>query len=160
MKQAAESGPTGQRLASLLCFETNVHAIGLDQAQGLLVAAPFYWNSGPGPQAFARRMMAMNRGIAPTAIHAGVYSAVTHWLETAPGIDPADGRAVVSAMIARPATDPVMGQSELRADGSVAHAMTLFRVRAPGETAVPWDYYTPVRTIPNAFGTRAACVVP
>ena len=157
VKQAAEFQiQPRQRLASLLCFETNVHAIGLDAAQGLLVAAPFYWNANEGSRAFAARMMPRNRGIAPTFIHAGVYSAVTHWLAAAFTTDPADGRAVVARMKSRPATDPVMAPGDIRPDGSVARPMTLYRVR-PGGGRAPWDDYAPLRSVMDAFGAPNRC---
>ena len=159
VKQAAEFGIT-QRLASLLCLETNVHAIGLADAKGLLVTAPFYWDLDEGTRAFAARFGPRNRGIMPTMVHAGVYSATTHLLRTvAAGVDPADGAGIIAAMKRLPAQDALFGRSDLRANGSVVHPMHLFRVKAPGESRGTWDYYTRLRTTPaaEAFGPAAGC---
>lgn len=160
VKQAAEFGIT-QRLASLLCLETNVHAIGLADAKGLLVTAPFYWDLDEGTRAFAARFGPRNRGIMPTMVHAGVYSATTHLLHTiAVGADPADGAGVIAAMKRLAAEDTLFGRSNLRANGSVAHPMHLFRVKTAAESRGAWDYYTRLRTTPaaEAFGPAKECV--
>jgi branched-chain amino acid transport system substrate-binding protein len=161
VKQAAEFGIAqgGQRLASLLCLVTNVHAIGLADAQGLLVTEPFYWDLDPGTRAFAAAIAARNRGIAPTMVHAGVFSAASHLLRAvAAGADPGDGRATVAAMKRLPAEDALFGRSALLANGSVAHPMHLFQVKAPDQSSGPWDLYRRLRTIPaeQAFRSAAA----
>ena len=164
VKQAAEFGiarpGAGQRLAALLCLVTNVRAIGLPDAQGLLVTEPFYWDLDPGTRAFAATFAPRNRGIPPTMVHAGVYSATLHLLRAvAAGADPADGAATIAAMTRMPADDPLFGRSSVRADGGVSHPMHLFQVKAPGESQGPWDVYRPLRTIPanEAFGSRPGC---
>ena len=152
VKQAAEFG-LAARLAALLCLTTNVHAIGLDAAQGLRVAAPFYHGRDAATRAFTARFAPRNRGIPPTIVHAGVYAATQHWLRCAPTLD---GAATATAMKARTAEDTLFGESVLRADGTVAHPMGLYRVKSPGESAGPWDLYAPVDTVTDAFGP-AAC---
>ena len=164
VKQAAEFGiarpGTGQRLAALLCLVTNVRAIGLQDAQGLLVTEPFYWDLDGGTRAFAAAFAPQNRGIPPTMVHAGVYSATLHLLRAvAAGADPADGAATIAAMTRMPADDPLFGRSSPRPDGGVSHPMHLFQVKAPGESQGPWDVYRPLRTIlaNEAFGSRPGC---
>lgn len=159
VKQAAEFGiaAAGQRLASLLCLSTNVHAIGLADAQGLLVTAPFYWDHDPGTRAFAAAFAPRNRGIPPTMVHAGVFSAVTHLLRTvAAGADPQDGAGTVAAMIRHPANDALFGRSMPLANGSVPHPMHLFQVKTPGESTGPWDIYRRLRTVPAEDAFRSA----
>ena len=159
VKQAAEFGIArgGQRLASLLCLVTNVHAVGLPDAQGLLVTEPFYWDLDPGTRAFAAAISPRNRGIAPTMVHAGVFSAVSHLLRAvAAGADPDDGRAVIAAMKRLPAEDALFGRSTVLANGSVPHPMHLFQVKAPGESTGPWDLYRRLRTIPAGQARPAA----
>ena len=168
VKQAAEfgigrarEGRPGQRLASLLCLLTNVHAIGLADAQGLLLASPFYWDLDDGTRAFTRRFAPLFRGNHPTMVQAGAYSAVTHYLKalaSLPAAAQADGAAVVARMKSLPAEDALFGRSTVRANGSVAHDMHLFQVKAPGESAGAWDYYRKLRTVPaaEAFGPPAA----
>lgn len=161
VKQAAEFGIAqgGQRLASLLCLVTNVHAIGLADAQGLMVTEPFYWDLDPGTRAFAAAISPRNRGIAPTMVHAGVFSATSHLLRAvAAGADPGDGRATVAMMKRLPAEDALFGRSTLLANGSVIHPMHLFQVKAPDQSTGPWDLYRRLRTIPaeQAFRSAAA----
>ena len=163
VKGAAEFGighRGRQRLASPLCLTTNVHAIGLADAQGLLVTAPFYWDLTGATRAFAARFTPRNRGIAPTMVHAGVYAATAHLLRTvAAGADPASGAATVAAMKRLPVTDDLFGESIIRPDGGVSHPMHLFEVKAPAEQRTPWDDYRLLSTIPagEAFANRAAC---
>ncbi|HYZ62738.1 MAG TPA: ABC transporter substrate-binding protein, partial [Acetobacteraceae bacterium] len=129
VKQAAEFGlaHAGQRLASPLCLLTNVHAIGLDAAQGLLVTEPFYWDLTPATRAFAAKFAPRNRGIPPTIVHAGVFSAVNHLLRTvATNAGAARGAALVAAMQRTPADDDLFGPSLIRSNGAVAHPMHLF----------------------------------
>src|SRR5437660_9099104 len=77
IKQAAEFGLVkgGQNLAGLLVFITDVHALGLDKAQGLIMTETFYWDTNDKTRAFAKKFAERNRQIHPTMIHAGVYSA-------------------------------------------------------------------------------------
>ncbi len=168
VKQSAEFGVArdghggGQRLAALLCLLTNVHAIGLADAAGLLATEPFYWDLNPSTRAFAAAFAPRNRGIPPTMVHAGVFSATAHLLRTvAAGADPADGAATIAAMKRLPADDPLFGRSMLRADGGVSHPMHLFRVKSSAESRGDWDIYRPLRTITaeEAFaGRNAGCV--
>ena len=155
VKQAAEFGLRG-RIAALLCLITNVHAIGLADAAGLLVTAPFYWGLNERTRAFAARFAPQNRGIPPTITHAGVYAAVGHWLRCVR--DPLDGAATAAAMRGVVA-DELFGVSDVRPGGSVAHTMHLFRVKTPGQSRAEWDYYEPLRGVNDAFG-KGRCQLP
>ena len=164
VKQAAEfglararPGRPPQRLAALICLETNVRAIGLADAQGLLLAAPFYWDMNDRTRAFAARFAPLFRGAPPTWIQAGAYSATLHYLRTLGTLPPDrwnDGAATIAAMKALPPEDPLLGPGLIRPNGSVAHAMHLFAVKSPAESRHPWDIYHHRRTIPalDAFG--------
>ncbi len=154
VKQAAEFG-LSDRIAALLCLTTNVHAIGLDAAQGLLVAAPFYHDRDAAARAFTARFAPANRGIVPTIVHAGVYAMTRHWLRAGAGLD---GAATAAAMRVTPTDDPLFGTSTIRADGSVAHPMHLFRVKRPQDSGGEWDLYDFLRTIDDAFGPPPTCV--
>ena len=83
IKQAAEFGIVkgGQNLAGLLVFLTDIHALGLATAQGLIVTNTFYWDQNDQTRAFAKRFAAVDKGIHPTMVHAGVYAAVLHYLK-------------------------------------------------------------------------------
>lgn len=157
IKQAAEFGIVrrGQSLAGLLIFLTDVHGLGLETAQGLIFTEAFYWDQNDASRAFARRFAAANRGIHPTMIHAGVYSAVTHYLKAVEaGRSAADGRAVVERMKATPTEDPLFGRGNIRQDGRKVHDMYLFEVKKPSESRGAWDYYKLRATIPAAQAFR------
>jgi branched-chain amino acid transport system substrate-binding protein len=151
IKQAAEFGIVsgGQSLAGLLIFLTDVHALGLETAQGLIFTESFYWDMNDATRAFANKFAGRNRGIHPTMIHAGVYSAVSHYLKalTAVGSD-SDGKAVVAKMKELPTEDTLFGKGTIRADGRKIHDMFLFEVKKPAESKGDWDYYKLRATIP------------
>jgi len=162
VKQAAEFGlaRAGQRIASPLCLITNVHAIGLEAAHGLLATEPFYWDLDPATRAFAARFMPRNRGIAPTMVHAGVFSAVNHLLRTL-SAEQARGAALIAAMKRVPVQDELFASSVIRANGSVAHAMHLLQVKLPAESGGEWDVYRNLRTTPpeQAYPITAGCAL-
>jgi branched-chain amino acid transport system substrate-binding protein len=150
LKQAAEFGLGGkQRLVGLIFGVTNVPALGLDAAKGLVSVAPFYWDRTPGTREFAQRWQARNAKKAmPNDMQAGVYAATLHYLK---GVEKAggatDGRAVVEAMKSIPTDDPLFGQGTIRADGRKMHPMYLLQVKTPAESKGPWDVMKVVGTI-------------
>jgi branched-chain amino acid transport system substrate-binding protein len=151
IKQAAEFGIVsgGQNLAALLAFITDVHALGLQTAQGLIMTESWYWDLNDNNRAFAKRLAPQFKGIHPTMVHAGVYSAVTHYLKAVEALkSDADGRAVVARMKETPTQDPLFGEGTVRADGRKIHPMYLFEVKTPKESKRPWDYYKLRATIP------------
>jgi branched-chain amino acid transport system substrate-binding protein len=157
IKQAAEFGIVrgGQNLAGLLVFLTDVHALGLKTAQGLIFTEAWYWDANDANRAFAARFAAANKGIHPTMIHAGVYSAVTHYLKALEAQkSDADGKAVVERMKATPTDDRLFGKGSIRADGRKIHDMYLFEVKKPEDSKKPWDYYKVRATIPAAEAFR------
>ena len=150
IKQAAEFGIVqgGQKLAGLLVFITDVHALGLKTAQGLLLTSPFYWDLNAGTRAWSDRFM-QETGGRPTMVQAGVYSSVLHYLKAVQAVGSAkDGLQVVAKMKETPAEDPLFGKSTVRADGRVIHDSYLFEVKTPAESKGPWDYYKLISTTP------------
>jgi branched-chain amino acid transport system substrate-binding protein len=157
IKQAAEFGIVrrGQSLAGLLIFITDVHGLGLETAQGLVFTDAFYWDQNDASRTFAQRFQAQNRGIRPTMVHAGVYSAVTHYLKAIEAArSTADGKAIVDRMKAMPTEDPLFGRGSVRADGRKIHDMYLYEVKKPSESRGAWDYYKLRATIPAAQAFR------
>jgi branched-chain amino acid transport system substrate-binding protein len=151
LKQAAEFGVTrrGTRLAGLLFQITDVHALGLQAAQGLALTEAFYWDMNEGTRAFSARFAPQMNGFKPGMIHAGGYSAVWHYLKARAALGGnASGRAAVDWMKANGTDDPLFGRGTVRTDGRKIHPMYLFRVKTPEESKGPWDYYATVRTIP------------
>ena len=151
VKQAAEFGigKRGQRLAGLLIYITDVHAIGLEFAQGLRLVSPFYWDMNDGTRAFSARFAAERGGVKPSMVQAGTYASILHFIKATQALgDATDGRAVVAQMKAMPTDDALFGQGSIREDGRKIHPMFLFRVKSPGEQRYPWDYYDQEATIP------------
>ena len=151
VKQAAEFGIVkgGQNLAGLLVFLTDIHALGLQTAQGLIMTEAWYWDTSEANRAFAREFAPANKGNHPTMAHAGVYSAVTHYLKAVTALkSDADGTKVVAQMKAMPSEDKLFGKGSVRADGRHIHPMYLFEVKKPSESKGPWDYYKVRATIP------------
>ncbi len=151
VKQAAEFGIVqgGQRLAGLLVFLTDVHALGLQTAQGLTLTTAFYWDLNDNTRAFAKRFAALHDGKYPTMVQAGVYSSVLHYLDAVAKVgSPDDGTKVVEAMKATHYDDPLFGDTTVRQDGRAVHAMYLVEVKKPSESKGPYDYFKVLETIP------------
>jgi branched-chain amino acid transport system substrate-binding protein len=166
IKQASEFGITasGQRLAALLLFFSDVNALGLKVAQGLTFTASFYWDMNDDTRAFSKRFQAKSKnGVPPTMVQAGTYSAVLHYLKAmdALGGNPHDGAKVVAKMKEMPTDDPLFGKGTIRIDGRKIHPVYLFEVKKPEESKYPFDYYKLLATVPaeDAFRplSESAC---
>ena len=155
IKQASEFGITqsGQSLAALLMFISDVHALGLETAQGLVLTESFYWDLNEGTRQWSERFAERNDGDMPTMVHAGVYAGMMHYLKAIEETQSVEADPVMEAMKAMPTSDPLFGEGEIRADGRKIHDMYLFRVKTPDQSEGPWDYYELAYTIPaeNAF---------
>jgi branched-chain amino acid transport system substrate-binding protein len=160
IKQASEFGlmKGGMKVAGLIFLIHDVHGVGLASAQGVMLTEPFYWNLNDGTRAFAKRFAAKMPGNVPGSVHAGQYSAVTHYLKAVTKVGyakaKADGLAVVEAMKAMPTKDPLFGDGQVRKDGRVIHKMYLFEVKSPEQSKEPWDYYNLKRTVPESEAFR------
>jgi branched-chain amino acid transport system substrate-binding protein len=151
IKQASEFGIVrgGQKLAGLLVFISDVKALGLPTAQGLIFTESWYWDANDVNRDFAKKFAERNKGIYPSMIHAGVYSAVTHYLKAVSDLkSDGDGKAVVDKMKSMPTDDKLFGKGTVRQDGRKIHPMYLFEVKAPAESKGPWDLYKLRATIP------------
>lgn len=157
IKQAAEFGITqgGQSLAGLLMFVSDVHALGLQTAQGLVMTEAWYWDQNDNNREFTKKFQAQFPGKFPTMVQAGVYSAVMHYLKAVEALkSDADGKAVVAKMKEMPTEDKLFGKGTVRADGRKLHDMYLFEVKKPSESKHPGDYYKTRATIPAAEAFR------
>jgi branched-chain amino acid transport system substrate-binding protein len=145
IKQASEfgMGRGGQKLAGMLVNISDIDALGLKTAQGLMLTEPWYWDASDANRAFAKTFAAAHGGRHPTMIHAGVYAAVTHYL-----------KAVVAKMKDMPTDDALFGKGSIRPDGRKLHDMYLFEVKRPDESKHAWDYYKLRATIPAAEAFR------
>jgi branched-chain amino acid transport system substrate-binding protein len=149
IKQAAEFGIVegGQRLAGLLIFISDVHSLGLQTAQGLVLTSAFYYDMNDETRAWAKRYMAEQKKV-PTMVQAGVYGAVTHYLKAVEAAKSNDGKTVVAKMRELPINDFMTKNGKLREDGRVIRDMYLFEVKKPSESKYPYDYYKQLATIP------------
>ena len=154
VKQAAEFGLTrrGVKLASLLMFINDVHALGLQTAQGLVLTETFYWDLNDRTRAFTDKVRAAMAPNMPAMTHAGCYAATLHYLkavqEMGVAAAKADGAAAVARMKAMPTEDDCFGAGRIREDGRKIHPSYLFEVKAPGESRGAWDYYKLLQTTP------------
>jgi branched-chain amino acid transport system substrate-binding protein len=130
IKQAVEFGLArgGQRLAAIAAVITDVHAVGLADAQGLLLTTSFYWDRTEESRQWSKRFFAQ-RGVMPTQMQAGVYSAVTHYLKAVDALVGDEAKAVVAKMRDMPIHDFFADRGFLRADGRMVHDMYLVEVR-------------------------------
>src|SRR5262249_19213381 len=136
IKQAAEFGIVkgGQNLAGLLVFLSDIHALGLQTAQGLVVTNTFYWDMNDQTRAWAKRFAAKNDGKYPTMVHAGVYAGVLHYLKAVEALKSDDGTKVVAKMKELPTDDPLFGKGSIRQDGRKIHPAYLVEVKKPSES--------------------------
>ena len=152
IKQAAEFGIVegGQKLAALLLFINDVHALGLKTAHGLTFTESFYWDLNDQTRAWSKRFAEkVTNHAMPSMTQAGNYAAVLHYLKAleALGGNPHDGAKVVAKMKEMPTDDPIFGKGVLRADGRHIIPAYLFEVKKPEESKGPWDYYKLIATI-------------
>ncbi len=150
IKQAAEFGLVegGQKLAGLLVFITDINSLGLKAANGLQLTEAFYWDQTDETRAWSKRFMEKINH-APTMVQAGVYGAVTHYLNAIKAINSDDGLTVVKKMKETPVNDVMTKNGKILENGRVIRDMYLFEVKKPADSKGPWDYYKQISTIPG-----------
>jgi len=154
-KQAAEFGVTKTAtLTGLFTQITDIDALGLPAAQGLLLTEAFYWDLNDSTRAFTRRFAERMPGRVPTENQAGVYSSIMAYLRAAKLAGSVEGERVIEAMRRAPIEDPLFGAVTVRPDGRAIHAMYVFRVKTPAQSKSRWDVYTLVSTIPPELAFR------
>jgi branched-chain amino acid transport system substrate-binding protein len=156
LKQAAEFGLVrgGQRMAGLLVFITNIHALGLPVTQGLVATTSFYWDRDERTREWHRRFAAAHQGRAATMVQAGTYTGVRHYLRAVEAAGTDDAETVANMMRRMPVQDMNNDNVQIRADGRVLHDMLLVQAKKPEESRGPWDYYTILARIPGAEAFR------
>jgi branched-chain amino acid transport system substrate-binding protein len=151
IKQSADFGIAagGQRFAGLLVTVVDVNALGLQATQGLALTDVWYWDMNDANRAWTKRWQTERPGKLPTYGHAGVYSAVLHYLKAGAVLkSDADGKAVVAKMKEMQTDDPLFGKGSIRPDGRKIHPAYLFEVKKPEESKCPGDVYNLRATIP------------
>ena len=153
IKQGAEFGIVkgGQKFAGLLVFASDVNALGLNTAQGLVLTETWYWDMTDANRAWTKRWQDERKapGKFPTMVQAGVYSGVLHYLKAVAELkSAADGKAVVAEMKKLPTDDQLFGKGKVEENGRKIHPAYLFEVKAPADSKHPGDFYNLRATIP------------
>jgi branched-chain amino acid transport system substrate-binding protein len=154
IKQAREFGMprAGQSLAAMSGYITDFHAVGTEDAQGLVMTENFYWDLNPRTRAFLGRVREAAAANWPSTAHASAYSAVLHYLKVAAAMGPAaakaSGAATLAAMKRLPTDDDAFGPGSIRVDGRKLHPAYLFQVKTPAESTGPWDLFKTAAVIP------------
>jgi len=151
IKQAHEFGlDQSMKIAAMLFYNTNVHALGLDMAQGLLLTESFYWDANARTRALAERLHSKIGALCPNMVQAGCYAATLHYLKAVADIGAAaakaDGKAAVARMKAMPTEDDAFGTGRIRADGRKVQPSYLLQAKAPAESKGSWDLLKTVVT--------------
>jgi len=147
IKQANEFGiPQKQRLAALLVYISDVHALGLAVAKDVFLTTAFYWDTNDDTRAWSKRFFD-EAGAMPSMAQAGVYSGVLHYLRAATKAHSTDGDKVAATMREFPVNDMFARDGRVRADGRMVHDMYLAQVKDPSQSKRDWDYYKIVKVI-------------
>jgi branched-chain amino acid transport system substrate-binding protein len=149
IKQAAEFGIVrqGQKLAGLLMTIAEVHGLGLQAAQGLVLTEGFYWDNNDKSRAFSERFFKAT-GRMPNMIQAGTYSATLSYLKAVKAAGTKDTDAVAKKLKELP-VDDAFAQGKVLENGRMVHDVYLFEVKAPSESKKPWDYYKQIAVVPG-----------
>ena len=157
IKAANEFGVNKKmKLAGLLMFVNDVHAVGLNVTQGMYLTDGWYWDTNEETRAWSKRFMARNKK-APSMLHAADYSATIQYLNAVKAIGTDDGDKVMAKLKSTKINDIFAKNGVIRPDGRMVHDMTLMQVKSPSESKYAWDYYKPIQVIPGeqAYMTKA-----
>ncbi|KOY02532.1 ABC transporter substrate-binding protein [Pseudomonas nunensis] len=144
---------SGQKLAGMVVFLNDIHAMGLEVTQGLMLTTGWYWDMNDESRAWAQRYF-KRTGKMPGMVPAGIYSATTHYLNAIKATGSDDAQTVRAQMVATPVNDMFAKNGKIRVDGRMVHDMYLAQVKTPAESKGEWDLYKIVRTIPGEEAYR------
>src|SRR5580704_17698875 len=158
IKQAAGFGIVagGQRLATLLLTVAEVHGLGLEAAQGLVLTESYYWDLNDRTREFGERFF-KRTGRMPNMVHAGMYSATLQYLKAVKAAGTKDADAVAKKLKELPVDDAFTSHGHVQANGRMVSDLYLFEVKKPSESKRDWDYYNLLATVPGdtAYPTAA-----
>ncbi|MFC5420620.1 ABC transporter substrate-binding protein [Bosea eneae] len=154
-------GQDKQKLVAFFLTAMDVKSVGLASAQGTILTEGFYWNIDERTRAFSERFKTAH-GAVPSAIQAGVYSSVRHYLKAVVAAKSDEAKTVIAKMREVPIEDEVVRNAKLREDGRMVHDFYVFQVKKPAESKGEWDLYDLVATIPGdqAFRPLAQSACP
>ncbi len=158
VKQAREFGlgvgANKQVFTPLLALITEVHGMGLDNAQGMYITTGFYWDQDEQTRTFSRRYFERMKKM-PSMMQAAVYSAVLHYLKAIQAAGTDDAQTVMAKMKATEVNDAVVRKGRIRDDGRLVHDMLLVQVKTPAESTKAWDVYKIKQVIPSEQAFQA-----
>jgi branched-chain amino acid transport system substrate-binding protein len=156
LKQGTEFGIVqgGQTFAGLLVFISDVHAIGLPVAHGLVLTTSFYWDLNDDTRKFSEKFASQMQGRMPTMVQMGVFSGVNHFLKAVKEVGTTESEVVARKMHEIRVNDIYNRDVEIRPDGRVLHDMYLMKVKSPAESRKPYDYYKTLAKIPGMHAFR------
>ena len=128
------------KLAGMLMFVNDIHALGLGLTQGMYLTDGWYWDTNEETRAWSKKFMAKNKK-APSMVHAADYSATNFYLNAVKAIGSDDGDKVMAKMKSTKVNDFFAKNGVVRPDGRMVHDMSLMQVKTPAESKYEWDYY-------------------
>ncbi len=161
LKAAAEFGLTkSMKPAALLVFLSDIHSVGLDIAQGLILTDGWYWDLDDRTRAFAKRFYDKVKK-EPTMPQAAFYSATLTYLKAVKAAGTTDADKVMDELHKMTIDDEFTQNGHIRPDGLLEHDMYIMQVKTPAESKGPWDYYKLIKTMSGeeAYGklSDSAC---
>lgn len=150
IKQGTEFGlsDSGQATVAMLMSITDVHSVGLEDAQGMMFAETFYWDLDESSRAFSKKFHE-RMGRMPTALQAGQYSAILNYLKAIEQAKSDDVADVMAAIKTLEIEDAFSKNGYVREDGKMIHDIYLVEVKTPEESEGEWDYYKIIETVPG-----------
>jgi branched-chain amino acid transport system substrate-binding protein len=150
VKAANEFGVTkSMKLAGLLVFINDIHALGLNLTQGMYLTDGWYWDQNAESRAWAKRYFSKMKK-EPSMLQAADYSATMTYLNAIKAVGTDDSDKVMAQMKKTKINDMFTKGGEIRPDGRMVHDMYLMQVKKPSESKAPWDYYNVIATVPGA----------
>ncbi|WP_412556396.1 ABC transporter substrate-binding protein [Variovorax sp. 38R] len=157
IKAAQQFGVTKtMKIAGLMLFITDVHALGLKLTSGINLTEAWYWDTDERSRKWSARFFEKMKKM-PTSMQAASYSAALQYLK-AVGAARTDGAdAVMTQLRTLKIDDMYTSSGHIRGDGRMVHDLQLMEIKSPAESKRPWDYYKPVQRIPGeqAFASKA-----
>lgn len=151
LKQASEFGMDSgkQRLAGFFVMIADVVALGLDKAQGMMIASSFYWDLNDQTRAWSKRFMTAYAGKVPSEVNSATYSATLHYLRAIEAAKTTDADAVAAKMREMPMNDMYNKSVQIRPDGRALHDKYLFRIKSPQQSKYKYDLYEVLARVPG-----------
>ncbi|GGC71402.1 ABC transporter permease [Siccirubricoccus deserti] len=152
VKQAREFGIARRmKIVGLMTYDTMIHSMGLQEAQGLQIAATYYWDLNDRTRAWQARVQPKTPQLYPNMVTAGIYSSTMHYLKAVSDMGVAeakrDGAAVIARMKAMPTDDDCFGPGRIREDGRKLHPVYLLEAKKPAKSRHEWDLLKVVETL-------------